>query len=313
MYDVGYDETSGQFSYRDIHGATSDQPPVATTAGICAYAHDGTTTPAVSPPPSSTVVLCPESSGGWCYYNTGDGTSSWFPPAGSTTLRSRTLSDAHTRWLLVPSQLPPALSNSVQLNSLRHTGWSVLHRDATNEVWLVNTSTGSIREAPWIALRTSGGTVYFANLVSRETRWLPPLGWMEGWVARRPIDERSGTPASIGHPHAHLQLDRVVDDRLPLIGTYSRECVEGGAPYLHERGRPQYLPDEYDTPFTYPLDGFVQVRDQQISDSGTTWPWPTFLLAQCQISRNRFQPQTLKFPGNFREICHFFLSERGRT
>ena len=44
-----------------------------------------------------------------------------------------------------------------------------------------------------------------------------------------------------------------------------------------------------------------------------TWPWPTFLLAQCQISRNRFQPQTLKFPGNFREICHFVLSERGRT
>ena len=50
-----------------------------------------------------------------------------------------------------------------------------------------------------------------------------------------------------------------------------------------------------------------------VSPAGIAWPWHAFPLAKGQISRNHFQPQTLKFPGNFREICHFFLSERGRT
>ena len=30
----------------------------------------------------------------------------------------------------------------------------------------------------------------------------------------------------------------------------------------------------------------------------------TLLLDKGKISRNQFQPQTLKFPGNFREICY---------
>ena len=36
--------------------------------------------------------------------------------------------------------------------------------------------------------------------------------------------------------------------------------------------------------------------------SSALWVWPIILLAICQISRNGFQLQTLRFPGNFWEI-----------
>ena len=26
--------------------------------------------------------------------------------------------------------------------------------------------------------------IYFANLITRETRWFPPHHWMEGWISR---------------------------------------------------------------------------------------------------------------------------------
>jgi hypothetical protein len=47
---------------------------------------------------------------------------------------------------------------------------------------------------------------------------------------------------------------RALHDSLPHLGSTGRESVEGGAPYMHEYGLPQYPPDEYDTRFTYPLD-----------------------------------------------------------
>ena len=60
----------------------------------------------------------------------------------------------------------------------------------------------------------------------------------------------------------------------------SRQCVEGGAPYLHERGKPSYPPDEFDTPLTYPLDGYVQVTTWRPPRLGVPSPSP-----QCNIPR----------------------------
>ena len=43
-------------------------------------------------------------------------------------------------------------------------------------------------------------------------------------------------------------------------------------------------------------------------------PGPHFCWLSVKFLETVSSPmQTLKFPGNFREICHFFLSERGRT
>ena len=91
---------------------------------------------------------------------------------------------------------------------------------------------GAVRDAPWIVLRTPSGVAYFANLVSRETRWLPPHRWMEGWILRRPA-----TPDQLAadqHPHLHIDeavaLDRT---RMQPAAAYGRRAVEGGAPYLY--------------------------------------------------------------------------------
>ena len=51
-----------------------------------------------------------------------------------------------------------------------------------------------------------------------------------------------------------------IDQRAPLVGMLGRERVEGGAPYLLEGGKPQYSPDAFDTPHTYPLEGYVEVE-----------------------------------------------------
>ena len=264
LYDVGYDPTTQSFSFRDAHGTISQQHPAAsrTSGRILAYHRDGTTTPPLSPPHGSSIVLCPEASGAWCYYDTASGISSWFPPAGSTALRSSSLVAAQ-----LPSGRPPKLPDEIQLNALRFTGWTSFFRDATNEVLLMNMATGAIREAPWIALRSHAGAVYFANLVSRETRWLPPVNWMEGWICRRPCDVESF--AMPLHPCAMLRHDQAYDPRMPQVGMLGRQRVEGGAPYMHTSGRPQYLPDEYDTPLTYPLDGFVQVTETHPRDIGS--------------------------------------------
>ena len=55
------------------------------------------------------------------------------------------------------------------------------------------------------------------------------------------------------------QDGRIYNYRLPLASLYDRQCVEGGVPYLHESGKPAYPPNEFDTPLTYPLEGYVRV------------------------------------------------------
>lgn len=122
--------------------------------------------------------------------------------------------------------------------------WLPIYEDAEHNVLLYNTLTGAVRAAPWIALRTSAGRVYFANLVTRQTRWFPPHRWMEDWIARPPVccdewyDYRFEPSSTIGRMLLPLAIGRV--------------RVEGGAPYLDAAGVPPYYPDELDTARSYP-------------------------------------------------------------
>ena len=271
LHDVGYDPATGQFVFRNAHGVVSAIHPATTSpdASVPAFAADGTVAPPLSPPANSSVVLCPEASGAWCYYDTALGTSSWFPPSDSTPLVSR-----HLCAVQLPPELPPLLPRDLQLNALRFTNWTPFFRDATNEVLLMHTRTGAVRHAPWIVLRTSSGLPYFANLVTHETRWLPPHRWMESWVCRKWYGDITSSTDKDQYPCPGWQDSRAYDDRLPLVGLMSRQCVEGGAPYLHERGKPSYPPDEFDTPLTYPLDGYVQVTKWRFPPLGVPSPSP---------------------------------------
>ena len=266
-YDVGYDDSTGSFSFRDRYGAVSHRHPAfAATAGTTpAYDADGSVVPPVSPPPDSPVVLCPEQTGAWCYLNTETLEAQWFPPDGSTPLVSRRFPTAPP----VSEHPPPRLPPQMGLNNLAFTGWMAIYRDATNEVLLLHQQTGAVRYAPWICLRTRDGRVYFANLVTRETRWLPPHLWMRGWVSR--VSSSCGTATSRLAPSdmadiAPFQLsDAICDDprllpcdtRRPLHPSLACRRVEGGAPYLYEmsHGVPQYHPEPWDDQSSYPLDG----------------------------------------------------------
>ncbi len=72
-------------------------------------------------------------------------------------------------------------------------------------------------------------------------RWLPPRTWMPGWVSRSRRCPREGI--KINNP---LQASRRFTDLL-LPRDIARKRVEGGAPYMHERGKPQYTPDMDDS------------------------------------------------------------------
>ena len=258
-FDVGCDERSGAMVFRNRSGTISPHhPALAWRPGnaeiIPAYAPDGTVVAPLSPPRDSPIVLCPEQGGRWCYYNTELGTASWHAPEGSTPLALRTL-----RAVELPLHAPPKLPAGVKLNALGETDWVPLFQDAINCVRLMHNHTGIVRDAPWVALRDPGGCPYFANLVTRVTRWLPPHRWMEGFVCRRPVT--SSYEFELGYPFP--PSDRAMlcrfDSRTPLMGAYGRQTVMGGAPYFHEGGVPQYPPDAYDTPDTYPLADYVGV------------------------------------------------------
>ena len=105
------------------------------------------------------------------------------------------------------------------------------------------------------------GVIYFANIVSRETRWAPPHRWMQGWVSRRGPFIAEELDIS-QHPYIHVSDGRAFDHRTSPSASYARRMVEGGAPYMHEDGAPQYAPDAFDTDASYPLNttlGFVKV------------------------------------------------------
>ena len=267
-YDVGYEASTESFFFRSTQGVLQREHPgsgeIPHRLSCPSHSRDGMQQQPLSPPASSPIVLRAEVRGGWCYYDTALGETSWFSPEQSTELRDLPLKE----WRL-PDSLPPRLDSSIGMNCLKLTGWTAFFRDVAHEVCLMNLTTGAVRDGPWISLRTSTGCVYFANLVSRETRWLPPHLWMEGWRCRRP-----STGVYMGpHPHGHVDEWRSLHEGLPHLGTTGRESVEGGAPYMHEHGLPSYPPDEDDTPLTYPLKLYTCCyRSGQLADAAATEP-----------------------------------------
>ena len=178
----------------------------------------------------------------WCYLDTATGAVSWHAPRGSTPLTTVSLIPAD-----FSDRPPPCLHPSIQLGALDGTPWEPIFQDSSDRVLLFHRLTGAIREAPWIALRTSGGRAYFANLLTRETRWFPPRLWMEGWLLRPfcSADRR-------GCPELHPLFGGTAYGRSLLPPELARQRVEGGAPYLDARGSPQYGPDLCDSSQTHP-------------------------------------------------------------
>jgi hypothetical protein len=128
--------------------------------------------------------------------------------------------------------------------SLRGTSWLPLFEDSEHRVLLFHTETGCVRAAPWISLRTPYGCVFFVNLITHQSRWLPPRRWMEDWISRPSIAEN-------GRPY-NTPFDEYRQSRDLLPPAVARRRVEGGAPYLWESGSPSYSRDESDTLLTYP-------------------------------------------------------------
>ena len=217
----------GSISY--VHPGAS--PPVIRSIVASGHAADGSAAAPLWPPSGSPFVLAPESRGGWCYYNVDTGAAQWIAPEGSTPIDHRPLPSAHPR-----TAPPPLLHPSISLGCApRH--WDVIYEDVSERVLLHCTLTGATRAAPWLALRDLDGNVYYANLITHQTRWFPPAGWMSGWISRE--EEPRFDPRS---PRMRDRLPRAEADRM----------VEGGAPYLcPDREHPQYLRVATDTHLTY--------------------------------------------------------------
>jgi hypothetical protein len=317
--DVGWNPDSRSISFRDACGITSDRHPnagaVAAGSVIPAYAPDGSIVPPLSPPPDSPVVLCPESTGAWCYYDTVNGTASWHPPPESTPLELNVFkyhAHAQGEQCMFMSELPPL--SRYRLNSLAYSGWRPIYRDAVHEMLLVS-ETGAVRAAPWINLRSPDGVIYYANLQTGQTRWFPPHLWMEGWISRPPADaERMHDLHRYGSTHLGQDLADIssyihacsrpgaspCDPRSPLPPLIARMSVQGGAPYLHEHGKPQYEPDQYDSPRTYPVEGnYVGEsvrRTEQPGDPSGTNSRITLWTAVPPPARILFQPEEPVMP-----------------
>ena len=254
-YDVAYDSETGVFSFRSACGEIfTRHPTAADDHPVSAYAADGSTVAPLQPPDDSSFVLAPEANGCWCYVNPATGETAWHAPAGSQPLQTCSFVD-------VPpfSGLPPALDRSFTVNSqaLQRFGrWMPIYRDRQDEIHFLNLNTGAVRAGPWISLRTEHGCVFFANLLTRDTRWFPPHQWMDHWIARMQLSSDRGRDrirwvgaSGEDDPTIYVRPDvmrHVLDPQL------ARLCVEGGAPYLHACGMPPYAPDAFDTPDTHP-------------------------------------------------------------
>ena len=271
-YDVGYDVRLEVFSFRDSTGKVTVAHPVTRMNGIDipAYLQNGLRTKPRGPLLDGSVELRPEARGGWCYYDSALGTSSWFPPGNAREPYQVDLLEWH-----LPSAMPPKLDECIALNSLNQTRWCSMFLDTSNDVLLMHYDSGAVRKGPWISLRTQAGEVFFANLVTRVTRWLPPYRWMDGWVYRRPAIADYHYDMD-QHPFSHIDEGTSLT-RAPPVASYGRRSVEGGAPYFHERGFPQYPPDSFDTRVTYPLearttrvDADLQLLASTVEHDGTS-------------------------------------------
>ena len=58
--------------------------------------------------------------------------------------------------------------------------------------------------------------------------------------------------------------------------------LEGGAPYLDASGPPQYEPDELDSPFTYPLQGYQRSTERRESSGLVFSRWVPLLPTASQ-------------------------------
>jgi len=253
LRDVGFNANSSMFKYRDAQGHTTYDHPSLTGATPNALDADGREVAPMQPPRESSVVLCPELTGKLCYYDTQTGIATWSPPPGSGPLEQLTR-DAVA---CLPQRSPPQLPKDLRLGMM-HTqasSWLAIFQDATDSVTLFHVTTGTLRDAPWIALRTPDGVAFFGNLVSRETRWLPPHLWQNGFISRHSL-------CSVENPYDELASRGLVDHRTSLPKQLARMRVEGGAPYCLDEssGTPRYPPDAFDTPFTYALAGYVSVE-----------------------------------------------------
>jgi hypothetical protein len=261
-YDVICD-ASGAFSFCSTRGVVSSEHPASglegSSASVPAYSADGRIVAPLWPPlegPGSAFVLTPEVNGAWCYVNTEDGSTSWFPPADSTveppTCMAGRFNSRH-----VFSCEPPPLDPRIRLGTL-HSGtpWSLLRNDAAGDALLLCRTTGLLRGAPWISLCDVNGCVFFANVQTRQTRWFPPNRWWTDMISRpghEPWTRDRNAPPMLGDSVADTLLVR----RHPLMRDFlgiatARTMVEGGSPYLGEFGKPQYARDLLDTGETYP-------------------------------------------------------------
>ena len=263
-YDVGFDANRSMLTYRDVRGRMTYDHPAQTGATPNALDADGHEVAPVQPPRESSVVLAPESTGRLCYYDTQTGIATWFPPPGSGPLEHLTRNAV----TCLPQRLPPQLPKDLSLGMMQTSasGWLAIFKDAIDSVTFYHVATGTLREAPWIALRTPDGVVYFGNLVSRETRWLPPRMWQEGFISRHSLN-------SSEDPYDQLANRGLIDHRTPLPMQLARMRIEGGAPYCldEDSGTPTYPPDAFDTPCTYPLADYVSVKCSRSHFGETLW------------------------------------------
>ena len=139
---------------------------------------DGSFTTPLIPPPQSTFTMCPDASGAICYIDRALGSAQWDAPEGSSPLSPQPLVRPPDIWTEPPPRYPAGLA----IASLRGTSWYPMYLDSTHEVRFYHAETGSVRSAPWICLRTIHGAIYFANLITHQTRWLPPHRWMADWM-----------------------------------------------------------------------------------------------------------------------------------
>ena len=220
-FDLGFSNLTNDLVLRTPTGNFISHHPSSPNlplAEVTAYSPTGDAVPALVPPVESRLVLCPETSGSWCYYHVDHGSVMWHIPPdlllSSSPLASATLPSLTS---FTAERPPPSLSHRFHLtldNLERHTPWLPLYSDSDRTVTLYHRVTGCTRSAPWFTLRHSG-RVYFANIITGETRWAPPMGWRDGWVSHAPpFDRRSPYARSLIPP------------------SLARMHVEGGACYL---------------------------------------------------------------------------------
>ena len=225
-FDVGVC-LDGSLEYQSEHGVISNIHPAAspTTSpdalvplGL-SLSPDGSFTTPLIPPPQSTFTMCPDASGAICYIDRALGSAQWDAPEGSSPLSPQPLVRPPDIWTEPPPRYPAGLA----IASLRGTSWYPMYLDRTHEVRFYHAETGSVRSAPWICLRTIHGAIYFANLITHQTRWLPPHRWMADWISHAYLDDTGLHDA----PFQNVKLGQLMH---PVEISCMR--IEGGSPYL---------------------------------------------------------------------------------